>query len=258
MCPCWQTHHISVAHLHGCKILLKHQLFGYGHSISQSQRRWWWYLNDPARRAARRSHVTHNQFRLKKALHRLKQAPWLSHNDINPFLLSHTFTQSQANPNLYHHSDGILMLLYVDDISMMYPKDTTKAAIEVMARLRKMFGITNLGVAGQFLGIKIHCVENSTGISLGQKAFITSILKRFKMQNAPNVSTPLDGNVKLDPAENWGEKELQDIKGYQAIISSLMYMALATQPDISFTVAALWQYNSCPFTSHLTAAKWVL
>jgi len=64
--------------------------------------------------------------------------------------------------------------------------------------------------------------------------------------------------MKLVLAEDRGEKELKDIKGYQAIVSSLMYAALATRPDISFAVAALCRYNSRPFTSHLTAAKGVL
>jgi hypothetical protein len=58
--------------------------------------------------------------RLRKALHGLKQAPRLWHDDINPFLLSLGFTQSLADPNLYLRSDGILILLYVDDISMSY------------------------------------------------------------------------------------------------------------------------------------------
>jgi len=34
-----------------------------------------------------------------------------------------------------------------------------------------------------------------------------------------------------------------------------MYMGLATQPDISFSVTTLCQYNSHPFTSHQTADK---
>jgi len=84
------------------------------------------------------------------------------------------------------------------------------------------------------------------------------ILKRFNMQNAHDVSTPMDPNVKLDLAEDRGEKELKHIKGYQAIVGSLMYAGLATRPDISFAVAALCQYNSHPFASHLTAAKTVL
>jgi hypothetical protein len=59
------------------------------------------------------------------------------------------------------------------------------------------------------------------------------------MHNAHGASTPMDPSVKLDLAEDRGEKERKDITGYQAIVSSLMYVALATRPDISFAVAAL-------------------
>ena len=54
------------------------------------------------------------------------------------------------------------------------------------------------------------------------------------------------GAREVDPAE------------YQAIVGSLMYVALAMRPDISFAVSALSRYNSCPRTTHLTAAKRVL
>jgi len=150
------------------------------------------------------------------------------------------------------------MILYVKDIWMLCPEDATKAAIEVMARPSEKYKITNRSQARQFLGIEIHREANSTGISLGQKAFSTTIFKQFNMQNAHGASTPMDPNVKLDLAEDWGEKELKDIKGYQAIVGLLMYAALATQHNISFAVAAICQYNSCPFASHLTAAKRVL
>ena len=59
-----------------------------------------------------------NIVRLKKALYRLQRAPRLWHNDINTFLLSLESKQSPADPNLYLRSDGVLMLLYVDNISM--------------------------------------------------------------------------------------------------------------------------------------------
>jgi len=198
--------------------------------------------------------------RLKKALYGLKQAPRLWNDDINIFLLSLEFTQSLADPNLYLCSDGILMLLYIHDIPMLYSEDATKAAIEVKARLSEKYKITILCPACQFLGIEIHREENGTGtgISLGQMAFINTILKQFNMQNAHGASTPMDPNVKLDLAEDRGENALEDIKGYQAIVGSLMYAAIATWPDISFAVAALCGYNSCPFTSHLTATNRVL
>jgi len=107
--------------------------------------------------------------RLRKARYGLKQAPRPWHNDINAFLLSLGCTQSLADPNLYLHSDGtILILLYVDDISMSYPEATAKAAIEVNVKLSEKYKITNLSPARQFLGIKIH--RDGTWVSLGQKA----------------------------------------------------------------------------------------
>jgi len=198
--------------------------------------------------------------RLRKALYGLTQAPWLWQDDINAFLLSPGFTQSLADPNLYVRSDSILILLYVDDISMSYLEAAAKAVIEVKAKLSEKYKISNLGPACQFLGIEIHCdgTGDGTGVSLGQKAYIFTIPRRFGMEHTHNVSTPMDPNVKSDLAEDRGEKELEDIADYQAVAASLMYAALATRPDISYAVAALSRYNSRPFTSHMTATKRVL
>ena len=138
--------------------------------------------------------------RLRKALYDLKQAPRLWHDDINAFLLSLRFTQSSADPNLYHRSDCILILLYIYDISMSYQEAATKAAIEVKAKLSEKYKITNLGPARQFLGIEIH--RNDTGISLGQKSYIATILRRLGMENTHGASTLMDLNVKLDLAED--------------------------------------------------------
>jgi hypothetical protein len=194
--------------------------------------------------------------RLRKALYGLKQAPRLWHEDINTFLLSLRLTQPLADPNLYLRSDGILILLYVDDISMSYPEAAAKAAIKVKAKLMEKYNITNLARARQFLGIEIH--RDGTRVSLSQKAYITTILRGLNMEHTHGISTPMDPNVRLDLAEDRGEKELEDIIDYQAVGGSLMYAALATRPDITYAVAALSRYNSRPFTTHMTAAKRVL
>jgi len=196
--------------------------------------------------------------RPRKALYGLKQALRLWHDDINAFLLSLGFTQSSADPNVYLPSDGILILLYVDIISMSYPQAAAKAAIEVKAKLSEKYHIMNVSLAHQFLGIEIYHDENGAGISLGQAAYITTILKRFSMEHRHGVLTPTDPNIKFDSAENRGEKELEDLTDYEAVVGSLMYAALATRPDISYAVATLSRYDSRPFTGHMTAAKRVL
>jgi len=95
--------------------------------------------------------------------------------------------------------------LYVDDTSLLYPTDTTTAAIEVKARLSQEYKITYLSQAHEFLSIDIHYEGNSTGISLGEMFFITTFLRLFNMQNAHDVSTPMNPNVKLDLAQDRGE-----------------------------------------------------
>jgi hypothetical protein len=133
--------------------------------------------------------------RLRKDLYGLNQAPRLWHDDINAFLLSLGFTQSLADPNLYVLNDDIMILLYVDDMSMSYPKAAAKAAIKVKRKPSEKYKIMNLGPAHQLLGIEIH--RDGTGVSLGQQAYSTTILRRFGMEHTYGVSTP------WIPISNW-------------------------------------------------------
>jgi len=193
---------------------------------------------------------------LRKALYGLRQAPHLWYRHINAFLLSLGFIQSEANPNLYIQNLGeMLLLLYIDDMLLAYAPTAAKEVEGIKKALAATYKITNLGTARQFLGIEIH--YESDGISLGQRVFIDSILKRFHMKTAHGAATPLDDKVKLDLAEEEEDGEV-DPKSYQAIVGSLMYITLATRPDISFAVAVLSRYNSRPFARHLTAAQRVL
>jgi hypothetical protein len=195
--------------------------------------------------------------RLQKALCGLKQAPHLWYQHINAFLLSLGFIQSEADPNLYIRNLGeMLLLLYVDDMLLAYTPTAAKEGEEIKQALAATYKITNLGTARQILGIEIH-YDTDGSISLGQRVFIDSILKGFHMDAAHSAATSLDNKVKLDLAEEEEDGEI-DPKSYQVIVGSLMYIALATRPDISFAVAALCQYNSRPFARHLTAAQHVL
>jgi hypothetical protein len=49
--------------------------------------------------------------------------------------------------------------------------------------------------------------RDDTGISHSQNANIATILRYFGMENSHGVLIPMDPNVKLDLAKDWGEKE---------------------------------------------------
>ena len=149
----------------------------------------------------------------------------------------------------------MLLLLYVDDISLAYPRTVAAAVAAIKAKLAAKYKIANLGTAKQFLGIQI--TNNDDGIALSRNAFISAILTRFGMEEANGAATPINTSVRPDLPEELGKREV-DPKECQAMVESLMYIALATRPDIAFAVSALSRYNSQPRTVHLTAAKRVL
>ena len=105
----------------------------------------------------------------------------------------------------------MLLLLYVNDISMAYPSNAAAVVKNIKAKLADRCRVAGLGTAHQFLEIEttsdIAEDTNRRTISLGQRAFIDSILKRFCMENAHGAATPMDVNVKLDLAKDSEERK---------------------------------------------------
>ena len=192
--------------------------------------------------------------RLNKALYGLKQAPRLWHQAIDGFLLSIGFHRSHADQNLYICSQGVMILLYVDDIQLLYANTASAHAMHVKEDLMRKYKMSNLGPVKQFLGLEVNRLPDGT-ITLGQQAYIDSVLHRYGMENANSALTPLDHKTRLDNIQDDSEA---DREMYQSIVGSLMYAAQGTRPDIVYAVSALSRYNIKPFTTHMTAAKRVL
>ncbi|CAB0004503.1 unnamed protein product, partial [Nesidiocoris tenuis] len=74
------------------------------------------------------------------------------------------------------------------------------------------------------------------------------------MENCKPIGSPMDPKTKLTPSEEKSQENLP----YQNLIGCLMYLSVATRPDISFAVSYLSQFNSCYNSQHWNAAKRVL
>ncbi|KAD4585160.1 hypothetical protein E3N88_22761 [Mikania micrantha] len=86
------------------------------------------------------------------------------------------------------------------------------------------------------------------------------LLKRFNMENANSLSTPMvvrSLNVDNDPfrpCEN-GEEVLGSEVPYLSAIGALMYLTNCTRPDISFAVNLLARFSSAPTKRHWNGIK---
>ena len=74
--------------------------------------------------------------------------------------------------------------------------------------------------------------------------------------DAKLTKSPLDPQTDL--ANTHCEDKPANHKEYLSMVGSLMYAALRSRPDITFSVTALSRYNIQPLKMHAMAAKTVL
>ena len=156
---------------------------------------------------------------------------------------------------IWKNEEGIsILLVWVDDFLSISTRDSLNDQIET--ELQKHFQVKSLGKPSIIIGVKIHQGNNLVEIS--QTHYIETLLKKYGLQDANPVSTPMDPNIKLDDPEGISEEQggvEMATHGYANLIGSLMYLAIATRPDIAYTINKLAQFTSAPKPKHWTAVK---
>ncbi|KAH0764589.1 hypothetical protein KY285_000460 [Solanum tuberosum] len=114
------------------------------------------------------------------------------------------------------------------------------------------FSIKDLGLLLVFLGVEV--IQHDHGLTLTQSSFIADILNKFNMLDANSVITHLSTSeiLSLDDGSPSADATL-----YRQVIGSLQYLTF-TQPDISFAVNKLTQFQHSPSTKHWQATKRLL
>jgi hypothetical protein len=111
------------------------------------------------------------------------------------------------------------------------------------------FEMSKMGVHTFFLGFQIKQVMEGTFIS--QTKYTHDILKRFGMDKAKPIKTPMGTNGHLD--FDLGGTSV-DQKVYRSMIGSLLYLC-ASIPDIMLSVCMCARFQAAPKDCHLRAVK---
>ena len=92
------------------------------------------------------------------------------------------------------------------------------------------FKMSMIGELSYFLGLQIKQLKNDTFVSQGK--YIKNMLKKFGMNEAKAISTPIGTNDNLDSDASGN---MVDQKLYRSMIGSLLYVT-ASRPDVMFSV----------------------
>lgn len=192
---------------------------------------------------------------LIKALYGLKQAGRQWYKKLDTELKHIGFRASEADPCVYlleKRGVKIIIVIYVDDLLIAY--SCPRKLKEVKDLLNSKFELKDLGRPKRLIGIDM--IYNKEGIKICQQKFIEDTLKKFKMEDCKTTSTPMEPGLKL---ERCGKDESQHLNlPYKNLIGTLMYLAVATRPDIMFAISYLSQFNDCHKEEHFKCAKRVL
>ena len=139
----------------------------------------------------------------------------------------------------------------MDDIAIIGPNQ--EAINSFINSIKSYFKIKELGLIKDYLSIKIDYRPKDGYLKLYQAKYIKKILRKYDFQDLKQAKTPIDPKAKLVPNEN--KAKANEIYYYQMLISSLLFLALASRPNITFIVIKLARFASNPSQNHVQAIK---
>ena len=199
--------------------------------------------------------------KLRRSLYGLKQSGRMWYNRLSEYLIKAGYKNNLICPCVFIKKSvkGFAILaVYVDDINLI---GTPEEIDETINYLKKEFEMKDLGKTKYCLGLQIE--HSTNGIMIHQSNYIEKILKRFQMDKAYPLSTPMvfrSLDIKKDPyrPKEDDENVLGPEVPYLSAIGALLYLAQCTRPDIAFSVNLLARYSSEPTKRHWNGIKHIM
>ncbi len=202
--------------------------------------------------------------RLLKPLYGLKQARRSWNWKLHKLLIDLGFKQLESDHSVYLHYDTsgkVIMAIHVDDIMMLC--NNLRSLRSAKNNIKSVLNVKDLGKLKWHLGMEFTRDRKARTITLSQNKYICSVGEHFGMNDANMAPTPLDNCQVLSKADSPTPDDAETLKmmaaiPYQEAISSLLYKAICTRPDIAFAMQTLSQLSSNPGPKHWTAVKHVI
>ncbi|WP_428776692.1 reverse transcriptase domain-containing protein, partial [Vibrio sp.] len=172
---------------------------------------------------------------------------------LRDFLIENGFRIGKADSTLFTRKMGkdlFVCQIYVDDIIF---GSTNKSFCDEFSKIMTdRFEMSMMGVLTFFLGFQIKQAKEEIFIS--QTKYTREILKKFGMDNAKPIKTPMGTNGHLDL--NLGSTSV-DQKVYRSMIEFLLYLC-ASRPDIILSVCMCARFHAAPKDCHLRTVKRIM
>ena len=146
-----------------------------------------------------------------------------------------------------YQQNGIIIAIYVDDLLLIGPSLSDISLLKT--ELSHRFRIKDLGPINFYLGMHVTRDRPNRRIYVHQSAYIRRIIDAVDMSDCKSVKTPMETNLLL--VKNYYKGKIyeatnREIKAYQMLIGSLLWLACMTRPDIAYSLSRCSRYSINP------------
>jgi len=203
-------------------------------------------------------------YKLNKAIYGLKQAHLAWHKRLCSDLAQMGFEELPSAPCVFYLQNteiggDVYLLVYVDDILIL--SSTDDGIKYVVNSFKHLYEVRVSYDVELFLGVHMKWFQGSKAglpqLFMSQPLYIEGILRRFGMTMCKPVATPMISTFWTGLSSEQ-DKSIMDVKRFEQIIGSLLYLALRSRPDILTSVLILARFQKAPTTYCHQAAKRIL
>ena len=194
--------------------------------------------------------------KLKRSIYGLKQSSRCWNSLLDQHLKKLGFVQSVSDPCIYEASEGEMFMIavHVDDLVLAAKSD--KRVGDVKKALGDKFEVKDIRELHHFLGTKVLQNKQNGDVWIGQPAYTQKVLRKFNMENAKAVDTPVDASSKLVKMNE--DSESTDREQFQSAVGSPLYMSTTTRQDNTYAVSNVAKFCAKPAMEHWIAVKRIM
>jgi len=199
---------------------------------------------------------------LLRPLYGLKQSGRRWYEKLRELLEEAGFRRCESDHAVFIRRKGDtlgIITIHVDD--MMIVASSTRLVQDIKCQLKGKVEISDLGEIHWLLGFEIQHDRDARTLSLSQKSYIDSVVKRYGLEDAKLLSTPMDPSAQLSkshsPSTPQEYADMRDVP-YREATGSLTYAAIGSCPDIAYATTAVSRFNENPGRVHWEAVKQII
>jgi hypothetical protein len=195
--------------------------------------------------------------KLAKGLYGTKQAGRGWYMKLRNTFISLGYKVCNADLGVFYRFSGTkytIVAVATDDLTII--AESVESAQLIKTQLNEHFELVDLGEIKWLLGVHITRDYENRTILLGQQTYIDDIVKRFGLEDARPLLTPMEPGADLTP----GAPHVSPIKltarersSYREMIGALLYCSSVTRADVAYVISTLSRYLEEPTKTHHAA-----